>query len=157
MANLLMIDDNPQSQKYLGRIIRHRTSHALVFAGDGPEGIEKIVEQRPDLLFLDLFLPGTDGFELFTTLRNHPATHNVPIIIHAAVPLDDVTQIRLRRITQSNSRLRHPNSFALSTPPSNAIPAKLISGSHPALSLFRLISLGNRVGMQTGDAHSHQI
>lgn len=99
MANLLMIDDNPQSQKYLGRIIRHRTSHALVFAGDGPEGIEKIVAQRPDLLFLDLFLPGTDGFELFTTLRNHPATHNVPIIIHAAVPLDDVTQIRLRRIT----------------------------------------------------------
>ncbi len=99
MANLLMIDDNPQSQKYLGRIIRHRTSHALVFAGDGTDGIEKIVEQRPDLLFLDLFLPGTDGFELFTTLRNHPATHNVPIIIHAAVPLDDVTQIRLRRIT----------------------------------------------------------
>jgi CheY-like chemotaxis protein len=98
MANLLMIDDNPQSQKYLGRIIRHRTSHALVFAGDEPKGIEKIVERRPDLLFLDLFLPGTDGFELFTTLRHHPATHNVPIIIHTAIPFDDVTQIRLRRI-----------------------------------------------------------
>ena len=99
MANLLMIDDNPQSQKYLERIIRHRTPHAIDFAGDGPQGIEKIVEMRPDLIFLDLFLPGVDGFELFSTLRNHPATHNVPIIIHTAVPLDDVTQIRLRRVT----------------------------------------------------------
>lgn len=99
MANLLMIDDNPQSQKYLERIIRHRTSHALELAGDGPEGIEKIVAQRPDLIFLDLFLPGTDGFELFTALRNHPATHNVPIIIHTTVPLDDITLIRLRRVT----------------------------------------------------------
>ncbi len=99
MANLLMIDDNPQSQKYLERIIRHRTPHSIEFAGDGQQGIEKIVAQRPDLIFLDLFLPGTDGFELFVTLRNHPATHNVPIIIHTAVPLDDVTLIRLRRMT----------------------------------------------------------
>ena len=99
MANLLMIDDNPQSQKYLERIIRHRTPHALVFAGDGAQGIEKIVEQRPDLIFLDLFLPGTDGFELLATLRDHPATHNIPIIIHTAVPLDDITQIRLRRMS----------------------------------------------------------
>ena len=94
-----MIDDNPQSQKYLERIIRHRTSHALAFAGDGAQGIEKIVEQRPELIFLDLFLPGIDGFEFFATLREHPATHNIPIIIHTAVPLDDITQIRLRRMT----------------------------------------------------------
>ena len=98
MANLLMIDDNPQTQKYLARIIRHRTSHELEFANDGPQGIEKIVEQRPDLIFLDLFLPGMDGLELFTALREHPATHNIPIVIHTAIPLDDVTQIRLRRI-----------------------------------------------------------
>ena len=99
MAHLLMIDDNPQSQKYLERIIRHRTSHALSFANNGPQGIERIVEQRPDLIFLDLFLPGTDSFEFFATLREHPATHNIPILIHTAVPLDDVTQLRLRRIT----------------------------------------------------------
>ena len=98
MANLLMIDDNPQNQTYLGRIIRLRTDHRFVVAGSGPEGIEKIVAQRPDLIFLDLFIPGIDGFELFKLLRDHPATHSIPIIIHTAVPLDDVTQIRMRRI-----------------------------------------------------------
>ena len=98
MANLLMIDDNPQNQTYLSRIIRLRTDHEFAVAGSGPEGIEKIVAQRPDLIFLDLFIPGIDGFEIFKLFRDHPATHSIPIIIHTAVPLDDVTQIRMRRI-----------------------------------------------------------
>ena len=88
MANLLMIDDNPQTQQYFGRIIRLRTRHMLNFAGDSAEGIENIVAQRPDMIFLDLFLPGTDGFEFFAILRDHPATHNIPIAIHTAVPFD---------------------------------------------------------------------
>ena len=52
MANLLMIDDNPQNQSYLSRIIRLRTDHEFAVAGsNSPEGIEKIVAQRPDLIF----------------------------------------------------------------------------------------------------------
>ncbi|MEW6754401.1 MAG: response regulator [Candidatus Latescibacterota bacterium] len=99
MAYLLMVDDNPQTQTYLGRILRHRTRHELVFARSAREGIDRIVERRPDLIFLDLFLPGgTDGFQLFETLRGHPATASIPILIHTAVPLDPLTQIRLRRV-----------------------------------------------------------
>ena len=98
MAYILIIDDNPQNQKYLGRIIRLRTKHLFHVASSGPEGIEQIVSERPDLIFLDLFLPDIDGFELFSLLRDHPATHSIPIIIHSANPLDDITQIRMRRI-----------------------------------------------------------
>ena len=95
MAHLLMIDDNPQNQTYLGRIIRLRTKHLFNVASSGPEGIEQIVAERPDLIFLDLFLPGIDGFELFNLLRNHPATHSMPIIIHSAIPLDDLSLIHI--------------------------------------------------------------
>ena len=98
MAHLLIIDDNPQNQRYLGRIIRLRTKHLFHVASSGPEGIEQIVTKRPDLIFLDLFLPGINGFELFNLLRNHPATHSIPIMIHSAIPLDDITQIRMRGI-----------------------------------------------------------
>lgn len=98
MAYLLMIDDSPPNQKYLERIIRLRTQHVLDFASSGPEGIEKIVANRPELIFLDLFIPGIDGFELFKILRDHPATHTIPIAIHTAVPLDQITQLRLRRM-----------------------------------------------------------
>ena len=54
--------------------------------------------KRPDLIFLDLFLPGINGFELFNLMRGHPATHSIPIVIHSAIPLDDITQIRMRQI-----------------------------------------------------------
>jgi CheY-like chemotaxis protein len=98
MAQLLMIDDNPQSRLYMERIIKHRTKHKIQFANDSREGMERLVKCRPDLLFLDLFLPGTDGFQLFDILRSHPATATIPIIIHSAVPLDKITQMRLRRM-----------------------------------------------------------
>lgn len=98
MAHILMVDDNPQNQRYIERIIRHRTSHQLTFAGHGEEVIEKIVERRPDIILLDLFIPGVDGFDLFNILRDHPATRSIPIIIHTAIPFDQVTQIRLRRV-----------------------------------------------------------
>ena len=39
-----------------------------------------------------------DGFELFKTLRDHPATADIPILIHSAVPLDQLTQLRLKRV-----------------------------------------------------------
>lgn len=98
MAYILMIDDNPQSRRYLERIIRHRSAHQLEFASSGSAAVEKLVERRPDLIFLDLFIPGIDGFELFDILRRHPATEDIPIVIHTAVPLDPVTRMRLDRL-----------------------------------------------------------
>lgn len=94
----MMIDDNPQSQKYVERILRHRSSHDIGFSASAAEAIEKLVERRPDLILLDLFIPGMDGFELFKTLRDHPATADIPIVIHSAVPLDQLTQMRLKRV-----------------------------------------------------------
>ena len=57
-----------------------------------------VLKAKKDLMFLDLFLPGIDGFQLFNLLRNYPATHSIPIIVHSANPLDDITKIRMRRI-----------------------------------------------------------
>ncbi|MBM3278469.1 MAG: response regulator [Candidatus Handelsmanbacteria bacterium] len=98
MAYILVVEDNPQTRRYLERIIRHRSKHELLFAGTGKEAIEKLVDRRPDLIFLDLFVPQTDCFELFALLRRHPATADIPIVIHTAVPLDPVTQMRVRRM-----------------------------------------------------------
>ncbi len=50
------------------------------------------------MVLLDLFIPGMDGFELFKTLRDHPATADIPIVIHSAIPLDQLTQMRLKRV-----------------------------------------------------------
>lgn len=98
MACILVIEDNPQNRRYLERIIRHRSKHELVFAGNGREAIENLVTRRPDLIFLDLFVPQTDCFEFFALLRRHPATADIPIVIHTAVPLDPLTKMRVARM-----------------------------------------------------------
>lgn len=104
MAYLLMIDDNPQSQRYIEKILRYRSKHELAFASTSPEAVEKMVERRPELILLDLFIPGADGLEFYQTLRQHPATSSIPIVIHTAVPLDQLTAIRVREM---GKRLRY--------------------------------------------------
>lgn len=98
MACILVIEDNPQSRRYLERIVRHRSNHELLFAGTGKEAIDSLVNRRPDLIFLDLFVPQTDCFEFFALLRRHPATTDIPIVIHTAVPLDPLTQMRVNKL-----------------------------------------------------------
>ncbi len=98
MAYLLMIDDNPRNQRYIERIIRHRSPHQIAFAASASEGLESIVARRPDVLLLDLYFPGMDGIEFFTALRGHPNTRTIPVLFHSAVPLDAVSQMRLDKI-----------------------------------------------------------
>ena len=98
MAYVLMIDDNPTNQRYIEKILRYRSDHEIGFAGDAATAIDSMVERRPDVILLDLFIPGMDGFELFENLRGHPATASIPIIVHSAVALDAVTKLRLKRV-----------------------------------------------------------
>ena len=98
MAYILMIDDNPQSQQYIERIVRHRTAHEIGFAGSSSDAVDKIVERRPEVILLDFFIPGMDGIDFFKMLRDHPATRDIPIVFHTPVPLDQLTQLRLKRV-----------------------------------------------------------
>lgn len=98
MSYILMIDDNPVNRRYIGKIIQYRSQHEIAFAVDANQAIESMVERRPDVILLDLFIPGMDGFELFDNLRKHPATESIPVIVHSAVPLDPVTKLRMKRM-----------------------------------------------------------
>jgi CheY-like chemotaxis protein len=68
MAMILVVDDNADSRSLLSTLVRLERHHVLE-ARDGREAIDVYRASRPDLVLLDLFMPGIDGFETIRTLR----------------------------------------------------------------------------------------
>ncbi len=80
MNRILIIDDNLEDLKLMETILHGEGFDALL-ASDGAEGIAKAIEERPDLIVLDLLMPGINGFDVVKSLQEHPETRNIPIII----------------------------------------------------------------------------
>ncbi|WP_283136589.1 response regulator transcription factor [Rhizohabitans arisaemae] len=80
MAQLLLIEDDPAVRSALIRALTER-GHALTSAATGMSGLRMAVDDRPDLVILDLGLPDMDGFEIIRMLR---AVSRVPLIVATA-------------------------------------------------------------------------
>lgn len=62
-------------------------------AGDGKQGIKMIKSEMPDLVLLDIILPGVTGFEILKKIKKEPATKNIPVILLTNLgQKDDVTK-----------------------------------------------------------------
>jgi two-component system cell cycle response regulator DivK len=77
--SILLIEDNEQN-RYLTTFLLNKFGHSVVSACDGPSGIAMALEQKFDLILLDIQLPGMDGYEVARTLRATPSTRNTPIV-----------------------------------------------------------------------------
>jgi two-component system cell cycle response regulator DivK len=76
---ILYVEDNELNRKMV-RDLLGRTSYRLIEAIDGESGIATALEQRPDLILMDVQLPKVSGIEAVRTLRSAPETANTPII-----------------------------------------------------------------------------
>ena len=76
---ILYVEDNELNRKIVRDLLR-RTTYRLIEAVDGEVGIATALEQRPDLILMDLQLPKVSGIEAVRALRNAPATADTPII-----------------------------------------------------------------------------
>ena len=77
---ILIIEDD----KFLRELISRKLSSEgfnIVDAVDGEEGVRKIKSETPDLVLLDLILPGIDGFEVLTQAKKDPKTASIPVIV----------------------------------------------------------------------------
>ncbi len=77
---ILIIEDD----KFLKELISQKLSkegYDISEAVDGEEGIKKIKEEKPDLVLLDLILPGIDGFEVLSRTKKDPSLSSIPVII----------------------------------------------------------------------------
>ncbi|HEY4117905.1 MAG TPA: hybrid sensor histidine kinase/response regulator [Byssovorax sp.] len=79
MSRILHIEDDP-ANRLLVRKLLQKAGHEVVDAADGLEGVRAAVEAKPDLVLVDLNIPGLDGFEVTLRLRAEAALSNVPIV-----------------------------------------------------------------------------
>lgn len=80
MATVLIVDDDPKIRNLL-RLYVEREGHRAAFAADGPEALAVAGRSRPDLVLLDVMLPGLDGFEVCRQLRE---VSDVPVVLLTA-------------------------------------------------------------------------
>ena len=80
MAKILVVEDM-DSVVTLLRTLLERESFQVAVAEDGVEALEAVRREKPDLVLLDLILPGLDGFEVLQRIREDPITAHLPVII----------------------------------------------------------------------------
>jgi len=78
MSTILIVEDNDKNMKLVRDVLQAK-GHATVEAGTGEDGIRLAVERRPDLVLMDIHLPGIDGIEALRRLRADPATASIPV------------------------------------------------------------------------------
>ncbi len=79
-ANILVVDDTPANAKLLVDLLRHH-GHATMTATSGEEALELIRHQRPDLVLLDVVMPGMSGYDVCHELRNSADVQYLPVIM----------------------------------------------------------------------------
>ena len=79
-TRVLIVDDSPTIVVALRKILRS-AGYATVEAPDAEKGVELARTERPELIFLDIILPGMNGFAALRALRRDPSTRQIPVIL----------------------------------------------------------------------------
>jgi threonine synthase len=92
---IAIIEDDPQATLLLRRILQTRGEYRIFEAHDGVAGLELVHRERPDVILLDLMMPGMDGFEVLEALKADEKVSDVPVIVITAKALTTAEQERL--------------------------------------------------------------
>src|ERR1700687_3364435 len=80
MALILIVDDSPTEVHVMQKALE-RHGYRTAVAADGAEGIRLARQMHPDLIFMDIVMPGVNGYQATRTLANDPETRLIPVIM----------------------------------------------------------------------------
>ncbi|MBU0499589.1 MAG: response regulator [Gammaproteobacteria bacterium] len=80
MANILIVDDSPTEVYVLSNILKG-AGYGVFTANDGESGVQAAREHKPDLILMDVVMPGLNGFQATRELSKDPATASIPVIL----------------------------------------------------------------------------
>lgn len=95
MKRILAIDDQDDNLIVYDAILsNYFPDYKLFTARSGKEGIEKAIENQPDVILLDIIMPGMDGYETCSKLKSIESIKNIPIILITAIKTDSASRVR---------------------------------------------------------------
>jgi two-component system cell cycle response regulator DivK len=86
MATVLVVEDNPANMK-LTTLILHSAGHSVLSTIDAETGLRVARDEQPDLILMDIQLPGMDGLVATAILKEDPATAHIPIVALSALAM----------------------------------------------------------------------
>src|SRR5688572_13564230 len=86
-ARILYIEDNREN-RMLVRAILEAEGYTIIDAEDGLTGIEAAIREQPDLILLDINLPGVDGYEVVSILKSFPNIASTPVVALTAYAME---------------------------------------------------------------------
>jgi CheY-like chemotaxis protein len=84
VSTVLVVDDHPDLCTMLGRLLRY-AGHDATCVMDGAAALDFVNEQQPDVVLLDVMLPGLSGYEVLAALRADDRTRSVPVVMYSAM------------------------------------------------------------------------
>ena len=90
-AKILIVDDDAEIRQLLGEELRD-LGHESFYASDGLQALALVREERPDLILLDLRLPGGDGFSVLERLRHLAGVASTPVIVFSGMRSPDAEE-----------------------------------------------------------------
>jgi CheY-like chemotaxis protein len=98
MGRILVVDDDPDSIEPVCTFLR-RSGHTVESVFNGQEALARIIEHRPDLIVLDVFMPQLDGCSLLQILRSYLRLQSLPVIVYTGAAdspmVDRARQLRV--------------------------------------------------------------
>lgn len=104
---VLIIDDEPDTVLFLSTWLEDR-GYLTCSASNGLEGMEVLRREQPDLVLMDLKMPGQTGVQLYRRLRQDPATRELPVIFITGVAEVEFFDARCVPLPPPNARLDKP-------------------------------------------------
>ncbi len=110
---ILIVDDNPTNIQVLSDLLKEYGFKVLV-AKDGESCLHRLEKIRPDLILLDVLMPGIDGFETCRRLKASPATKEIPVIFMTALtdPIDKLKGLTIGAVDYITKPLQHEEAIA---------------------------------------------
>jgi CheY-like chemotaxis protein len=96
LTKVLLVDDEEVTH-YLVRQLLPRGRYALSIANNGRDGFERLIELKPDVVLLDLMMPGMDGYTFLDRMNTSPTLADVPAVVLTSTVLGAADRARLGR------------------------------------------------------------